>query len=71
MGRSNGDYDAFYSYTAEEGRHIVGFEADIYAANTGLWLALDDIGFVTAIPEPATLALLATGGLALLRRRRR
>lgn len=36
------------------------------------WYALTDVGFrVAAIPEPATLALLALSGAAVLRRRRR
>ncbi|MGB2823993.1 MAG: PEP-CTERM sorting domain-containing protein, partial [Phycisphaerae bacterium] len=41
-----------------------------YDGPTGTQLLLDNIEF-TQLPEPATLSLLALGGLALLRRRRR
>jgi len=44
-----------------------GFTSLTIAARSGHWGADD---FTVAIPEPATLSLLALGGLALLRRRR-
>jgi hypothetical protein len=53
---------------AEDGRFALGFDPDCHFYNCGV--ELDITG--APIPEPATMALLASGGaLALLRRRRR
>jgi len=43
---------------------------DIWAGYTGTWNSFEFTGYAEA-PEPATMSLLAIGGLALLRRRRR
>lgn len=59
----------FFGYQAPAGKFITRIEAtrDNHGGNS--FLALDDLAFVVT-PEPASLSLLALGGMAILRRRR-
>ncbi len=59
----------FFEYTAPDGVEIDEIRFVFSGTKTnGIGLAFDNFNS-TAIPEPATLSLLALGGLALLRRR--
>ncbi len=60
--------DTLFHFDAPAGRFITGFS---YASSTGRGNPIDDFSFVTTVvPEPASLALLAAGGLLLGGRRR-
>lgn len=72
---TTGGDDTFFGYQAPSGRLITGIYLDIDVGEASSigdpeFTTLDDLAFI-AIPEPATLALLALGGLALFRRPRR
>lgn len=58
----------FFGYQAPAGKLITGLECTRNQKSGNSFLALDDLTFVVT-PEPATLVLLALGGLAIVRRR--
>ena len=64
------EYTMFLPGNFEPGAYALSFRLDPYTAIDSSVL-IDNVatGFVT--PEPATLSLLAFGGLAVLRRRRK
>ncbi len=59
--------DSLNSYSAD-GRFALGFDPDCHYYNCGVAL---DVQTELETPEPATMALLAAGGLVTLARRRR
>ena len=58
--------DTFFGYEAPTGRSI----ASIFIDNSGPAF-YDDLGFITVVPEPASLGLIGVGTLLILGRRRR
>jgi hypothetical protein len=63
--------DWTYGPTAYQGHNYYAWFNDFYSGNWSYWPD-GDVGYVVAIiPEPATLGLLALGGLAILRQQRR
>lgn len=69
MSQSDGSDDTFFGFTAPAGQWITRVEIEM---PDGVFTQIDDLGFTTTIiPEPASVLLLALGGLALLRRRPR
>jgi hypothetical protein len=61
-----------YTYDIPEG--TVSATASVFwnSTSTSEGMDMDNLSFIgTAIPEPATMSLLAIGGIALIRRRRR
>lgn len=57
-------------FASEAGNPItLTLQSDIVSGSTSNYTGFDEIG-MTVVPEPASLSLLAFGGLALLRRRR-
>jgi len=63
IGGSNGGDDTFFGFVAPTGQTITSL---VYDGST--FTNVDDFGFVTNVPEPSSLALLAAGGLLVLRR---
>ncbi len=67
---AGGDY--YFGFEGPSGFYLD--ELDVYAIgnNDRVFIGIDDFGFVTAVPEPSTFALLAglLGGLMVLSRRR-
>jgi hypothetical protein len=62
----------FFEDDMEAGSHILGFRVDPLSDDASL-VSLSGIeaGYMTVVPEPATLSLLALGSLATLSRRRK
>ncbi len=63
-----------FDFTAVDGAEYIGKLAGIVLRNAepkGSWASFANVSIeVTPVPEPATMSLLALGGVALLRRRR-
>ena len=63
------DQDTFFHFAAPEGKAITSLDID-WGGTGDLRRGIDDLAFITAVPEPSALALGALGILPLLRRRR-
>ena len=61
--------DTFFSFAAPAGRSITSLTLD-YGGTADLRRGLDDLAFITAVPEPSAMLLGALGLLPFLRRRR-
>ena len=71
-----GDYGTWQANYGTAGPHAWGTgdlnnDAVVDAGDYGIWQANYGTTLTAPVPEPATMALLAIGGLAVLRRRRR
>ena len=66
-------WDVYIDATAAPGLYTIGFTNDMLGSgNDGAVPMGDPFAMqVNIIPEPATMSLLALGGLAMLRRRRK
>ncbi|MBT3201805.1 MAG: PEP-CTERM sorting domain-containing protein [Phycisphaerales bacterium] len=64
------EIDALNNY-AFDGRFGLAFDPDCHFYNSGVTLDIVTETGTTPVPEPATMSLLALGGLAILRRRNR
>ena len=62
--------DTFFQFAAPEGKSITSLDID-WGGTGDLRRGIDDLAFITAVPEPSALALSALGLLPLLRRRRK
>ena len=69
IGSTNGGDDTFYRFLAPTGRYITELS---FLRNAGGTRPFDDFAFITGIiPEPASLALAALGGLMMVARPRK
>lgn len=64
------EQDTFFHFAAPEGEAITSLDID-WGDSGDLRRGIDDLAFITAVPEPSALALGALGLLPLLRRRRK
>ena len=66
LASANGTDDTFFGFVAPNGKSLAGLQIV-----TPYFTRVDDLAFTTVVPEPASLALLGVGALALVTRRRK
>ena len=65
-----GDWDTWFGFEAPTGETITSVNITKQGLNNN-WIAVDDVSYIVAVPEPSSTALLGLGGLALILRRRK
>ncbi len=67
--------DTFVGFTAPAGEGIASLNLQSFQTGTttavSTRVGIDDLGFVTVVPEPGSMSLLLVGGTALMARKRR
>lgn len=66
--------DTFLSFTAPVGEGVASLNLQSFQTGTttpvSTRIGIDDLGFITAVPEPGSMALLLAGGTLMLARKR-